>query len=289
MNIKTEKKVAKTVCIGDISIANDLDLILIAGPCLLESREIAFRIADHLTKITRNLGIPFIFKSSFDKGNRTSLKSPRGMVRDKALKIFLELKKEFNCPLITDVHESSQCKEVAEVVDVLQIPAFLCRQTDLLVAAAQTGRAINIKKGQFLAPWDMKNVCQKVILSGNENVMLCERGTCFGYNRLVTDMKSLKIMGDLGYPVIFDATHSVQEPGGLGESSGGNRNYVELLARAAVSIGVAGIFLETHFDPQNAFSDGPNMVPLAAMKDFMASLKKFDQLAKRTKYQDMSC
>jgi 2-dehydro-3-deoxyphosphooctonate aldolase (KDO 8-P synthase) len=279
----------KVVHVGDISVSNDGDLILIAGPCLLESRDTAFRIADHLIKITDDLKIPFIFKSSFDKANRTSLNSQRGMPRDEALKIFRELKEKFNCLIITDVHEVDQCKEVAEVVDVLQIPAFLCRQTDLLIAAAKTGKAVNIKKGQFLAPWDMKNVYQKVTLLGNENVMLCERGTCFGYNRLITDMRSLKIMGDFGYPVIFDATHSVQEPGGLGESSGGNRDYVELLTRAAVSIGVAGIFLETHFDPKNALSDGPNTVPLATMKDFLTSIKKFDELAKHTKYQDMSC
>ncbi|MDR0678068.1 MAG: 3-deoxy-8-phosphooctulonate synthase [Holosporaceae bacterium] len=287
--MNTKSKEIKIVRIGDISVSNDGNLILIAGPCLLESRETTFRIADHLIKITDDLKIPFIFKSSFDKANRTSLNSHRGIPRDEALKIFQELKKNFNCPIITDVHEEAQCKEVAEVVDVLQIPAFLCRQTDLLTAAAKTGKAVNIKKGQFLAPWDMKNVYQKVTLLGNGNVMLCERGTCFGYNRLVTDMRSLKIMGDFGYPVIFDATHSVQEPGGLGESSGGNRDYVELLTRAAVSIGVAGIFLETHFDPQNAFSDGPNMVPLAVMRDFLISIKRFDELAKCTKYQDMSC
>jgi 2-dehydro-3-deoxyphosphooctonate aldolase (KDO 8-P synthase) len=208
---------------------------------------------------------------------------------DEALGIFQELKEEFGCPIVTDVHEASQCSVVASVVDVLQIPAFLCRQTDLLVSAAKTGRAINIKKGQFLAPHDMKNVYQKVTLSGNENVMLCERGVCFGYNQLVSDMRSLRIMGEFGYPVIFDATHSVQEPGGLGNSSGGNRNYIEPLARAAVSVGVAGIFVETHFDPQNAFSDGPNMVPLHSMKDFMKSMKKFDELAKSIEYQDMSC
>ncbi|MDR1982755.1 MAG: 3-deoxy-8-phosphooctulonate synthase [Holosporaceae bacterium] len=289
MNINAGENTIKVVRVGDISVSNNNDLILIAGPCLLESREIAFRIADHLVEITNDLKIPFIFKSSFDKANRTSLKSQRGMQMDEALKIFQELKEKFGCPIITDVHDASQCEKVAEVVDILQIPAFLCRQTDLLVAAAKTGRVVNIKKGQFLAPWDMKNVYQKITMSGNENVMLCERGTCFGYNRLITDMRSLKIMGDFGYPIIFDATHSVQEPGGLGEFSGGNRDYVELLARAATSIGIAGIFLETHFDPQNAFSDGPNMVPLAVMKDFMISIKKFDELAKCTKYQNMSC
>lgn len=206
-----------------------------------------------------------------------------------ALKIFEEIREAFGCLIITDVHESWQCQEVADVVDVLQIPAFLCRQTDLLVAAAKTGKAVEIKKGQFLAPWDMENVYKKVTMSGNENVLLCERGSCFGYNRLVSDMRSLKIMADYGYPVIFDATHSVQEPGGLGGSSGGNRDYVELLARAAMSIGIAGLYIETHFDPKNAFSDGPNMVPLHVVKDFLITLKKFDEIAKSTPYQDMSC
>ena len=281
--------VAKIVRIGKISIANDAPLVLIAGLCSLESREIAFRVADHLVQVTRELGIPFIFKSSFDKANRTSLNAKRGVSLDEALLIFQELKQKFGCPIITDVHEASQCEKVAEVVDVLQLPAVLCRQTDLLVAAAKTGRAINIKKGQFLAPWDMKNVYQKVAMSGNENIMLCERGTCFGYNQLVSDMRSLRIMVNYGYPVIFDASHSVQEPGGLGGSSGGNRDFIEPLARAAVSIGVSGIFIETHFAPQNAFSDGPNMIPLHLVKDFMKTIKKFDDLAKAAVYQDMIC
>jgi len=280
---------AKAVSVENVVISNTAPIVLIAGPCALESREVAFRIADHLVKMTHDLEIPFIFKSSFDKANRTSLHAKRGVPLDEAMRIFQDLKKELGCLIITDVHEAHQCAEIAETVDVLQIPAFLCRQTDLLVAAAKTGRAINVKKGQFLAPWDMKNVCRKIALSGNDNIMLCERGACFGYNRLVSDMRSLKIMGDLSYPVIFDATHSVQEPGGLGESSGGNRDYVELLARAAVSVGVAGVFIETHFDPNNAFSDGPNSVPLHVMRDLMISLKKFDELAKTTKYLDMSC
>ncbi|MDR2107277.1 MAG: 3-deoxy-8-phosphooctulonate synthase [Holosporaceae bacterium] len=283
------EKSAKIVRIGKIALSNEGPLALIAGPCALESREVAFRIADQLVKITDELKIPFIFKSSFDKANRTSLKSKRGVPLDEALEIFLELKREFDCLIITDVHEASQCEKVATAADVLQIPAFLCRQTDLLTAAARTGKVVNIKKGQFLAPWDMKNVLEKVTLSGNENVMLCERGTCFGYNRLVSDMRSLKIMGDFGYPVIFDATHSVQEPGGLGGASGGNRDHAELLARAAISVGVAGVFFETHFDPAHAFSDGPNSIPLHAMKDLMASLKKFDILSKREKYTNMSC
>lgn len=279
----------KVVRVGDISIANNLPFVLIAGPCALESREVAFRCAESLVKTTNELNIPFIFKSSFDKANRTSLNARRGVPMSEALKIFQELKKEFGCLIVTDVHESWQCQEVAEVVDVLQIPAFLCRQTDLLVAAAKTGKVVEIKKGQFLAPWDMENVYKKVELSGNENILLCERGASFGYNRLVTDMRSLKIMADFGYPVVFDATHSVQEPGGLGASSGGNRDYVELLARAAISIGIAGLYIETHFDPNNAFSDGPNMVPLHVVKDFLITLKKFDELAKSMPYQDMSC
>ncbi len=279
----------KVVKVGGISISNSLPFILIAGPCALESRDVAFRCAESLIKTTEELNIPFIFKSSFDKANRTSLNARRGVPMKKALKIFEELKKEFGCLIVTDVHESWQCQEIADVVDVLQIPAFLCRQTDLLVAAAKTGKVVEIKKGQFLAPWDMENVYKKVTVSGNEKVLLCERGTCFGYNRLVTDMRSLQIMKNFEYPVVFDATHSVQEPGGLGGSSGGNRDYVELLARSAMSIGVAGLYIETHFDPKNAFSDGPNMVPLHVVKDFLITLKKFDELAKSTPYQDMSC
>lgn len=262
---------------------------MIAGPCVLESRDVAFKCAEHLTTISKELNIHLIFKSSFDKANRTSLRAYRGIARDKALKIFQEIKREFGCPIVTDVHESHQCAEIADVVDVLQIPAFLCRQTDLLVAAAKTGKVVVIKKGQFLAPWDMKNALNKVVDSGNENVMLCERGACFGYNNLVSDMRSLKIMAEYGYPVIFDATHSVQKPGGLGDSSGGNREYVELLARAAVSVGVAGIFIETHFDPKSAPSDGPNMLPLHAVKGFLQTLMKFDKIAKETPYQDVSC
>lgn len=281
--------IMRKVRIGNFEVSNETPFFLIAGPCALESRDVAFRCAEHLVKVTDKLGISFVFKSSFDKANRTSLTARRGVPMDEALKIFQELKKEFGCPITTDVHESYQCKEVAEIVDVLQIPAFLCRQTDLLVSAAQTGRTINIKKGQFLAPWDMENVYKKVTLSGNENVMLCERGSCFGYNRLVSDMRSLQIMKNYGYPVVFDATHSVQEPGGLGGASGGNRDYVELLARSAMSVGVAGLFIETHFDPKNAYSDGPNMVPLHAVEGFLSTLKKFDELAKSIPYQDMSC
>ncbi|MBR1735184.1 MAG: 3-deoxy-8-phosphooctulonate synthase [Alphaproteobacteria bacterium] len=276
------------VNVGNVKISNESPLILIAGPCMMENRDLAMRSAEELVKITSELNIPFIFKSSFDKANRTSLHGKRGVGIDAGLKIFQEIKSDFGCLTITDVHESWQCSIVADVVDVLQIPAFLCRQTDLLIAAAKTGHAIHVKKAQFLAPWDMKNVCQKISESGNDNIILCERGACFGYNRLVSDMRSLKIMEEFGYPVIFDATHSVQEPGGLGGATGGNREHVELLARAAVSIGVAGIFIETHFDPDNALSDGPNMIPISAMKNFMISMKKFDELAKNTSYTDMN-
>lgn len=279
----------KTVQIGDIRVSNADPMVIIAGPCALESRDCALKIADHLAAITMDLEIPYIFKASFDKANRTSIDAKRGVDLDNALKIFDEIKKTYGCPVITDVHEPYQCDIVAAVVDILQIPAFLCRQTDLLIAAAKTGKAINIKKGQFLAPWDMKNVYKKVTQFGNENVTLCERGTCFGYNKLITDMRSLKIMGDFGYPVIFDATHSVQEPGGLGTASGGNRDHIELLTRAALSVGVAGVFVETHYDPANAFSDGPNMVPLHVMKDFLISMKRFDELSKNSDYLDMSC
>ena len=279
----------KTVTIGKINIANDKPFALIAGPCALENRDMAMRIAESLVKTTNDLEIPYIFKASFDKANRSSLNAKRGLPLEEALPVFAEIKNTFGCPVITDVHETYQCKIVAEVVDVLQIPAFLCRQTDLLVAAAKTGKAINIKKGQFLSPHDMKNVYEKVSKSGNEKIMLCERGACFGYNRLVSDMRSLKIMGDFGYPVIFDATHSVQEPGGLGTSSGGNREYVELLARSAMSVGVAGLFIETHFNPNESYSDGPNMVPLHAVRNFLINMKKFDELGKNTIYVDMHC
>jgi 2-dehydro-3-deoxyphosphooctonate aldolase (KDO 8-P synthase) len=279
----------RVVKVKDISISNDSPIVLIAGPCAMENRDMAMRIAERLVKVTNELRIPYVFKASFDKANRTSLHGKRGVKLDDALKVFQEIKESFGCPVLTDVHEPDQCSIAAEIIDVLQIPAFLCRQTDLLVTAAKTGRAINVKKGQFLAPWDMKNVCQKIIESGNENVILCERGACFGYNLLVSDMRSIKIMGDMEYPVIFDATHSVQEPGGLGASSGGNRDYAELLARAAVSVGVAGIFIETHFDPNESFSDGPNMIPLHAVRDFLANIKRFDEIAKTTKYVDVKC
>ncbi len=270
----------KTVKVGTLEIANDKPFVLVAGPCAMESREHAFEMADALTALCADLGIGFIYKSSFDKGNRTSIDAPRGIGMETALQVFADLKAAFGCPVLTDVHDAGQCATVAEVVDVLQIPAFLCRQTDLLVAAAQTGRAVNVKKGQFLAPWDMKNVAKKLASSGNENIILCERGASFGYNTLVSDMRSLPIMAETGYPVMFDATHSVQQPGGQGTSSGGQREFVPTLARAAVAVGVAAVFIETHQAPDTAPSDGPNMVPLDQMRALLTRLKAFDTLLK---------
>jgi 2-dehydro-3-deoxyphosphooctonate aldolase (KDO 8-P synthase) len=269
-----------TVTVAGASFGNDLPLALIAGPCQLESRDHAFDMAGALKEITARLGIGFVFKSSFDKANRTSLKGRRGIGLEASLPIFADIRKELGLSVLTDVHEPGQCSEVAEVVDILQIPAFLCRQTDLLVAAAATGRVVNVKKGQFLAPWDMKNVLGKLDGAGAANVMVTERGVSFGYNTLVSDMRALPIMRDLGVPVIFDATHSVQQPGGQGESSGGERRFVPVLARAAVAVGVAGVFIETHQDPDNAPSDGPNMVPLHEMEGLLARLIEFDRLAK---------
>lgn len=280
------------VCVGEgskaILVSNRSPIFLIAGPCAMEDRDSTLRAAEAIEKITSDLGIPFIFKSSCDKANRTSLGSARGVGFEAGLKILEEVKKTFGCLTVTDVHESCQCSEVAAVVDVLQIPAFLCRQTDLLVAAAKTGKVLNIKKGQFLAPWDMGNVCKKVSDLGNERIILCERGTCFGYNRLVSDMRGIRVMKGFGYPVVFDATHSVQEPGGLGCSTGGRREDVEVLARAAVAVGVAGIFIETHFDPDNAPCDGPNMVPLGILREFLETIQKFDEISKCLSYSDMN-
>ncbi len=270
----------KKVTIGQIEIANDKPFTLIAGPCQMESRDHAFEMCGALSDLTRKLGIPFIYKSSFDKANRTSLFGVRGMGLDKSLSVFSDLKKEFGVPMLTDVHTEEQCAEVAKYVDVLQIPAFLCRQTDLLVAAAKTGAVINIKKGQFLAPWDMANVAKKVSESGNENILLTERGASFGYNTLVSDMRSLPIMAQTGYPVIFDATHSVQQPGGQGTSSGGDREMVPVLARAAVAVGVGGLFMEVHQDPDNAPSDGPNMVKLAELPQILEKLMALDVVTK---------
>ncbi len=268
------------VSVGNITIGNDRPLALIAGPCALESRAHAREMCQALTELTGKLGIGLIYKTSFDKANRTSADSPRGMGMTKGLPIMAELRESFGCPVLTDVHEPGHCAPVAEAVDVLQIPAFLCRQTDLLIAAGETGRAINVKKGQFLAPWDMKQVAAKIAQTGNERILLCERGASFGYNTLVSDMRSLPILADTGYPVVFDATHSVQQPGGQGTRSGGQREFVSVLARAATAIGVAAVFMETHPDPDNAPSDGPNMVRLEQMPALLAQLMGFDRLAK---------
>jgi 2-dehydro-3-deoxyphosphooctonate aldolase (KDO 8-P synthase) len=268
------------VSLPGVRFGNALPLALIAGPCQMESRDHAFMMAERLKDICERLGLGLVYKSSFDKANRTSLKGRRGLGLEKSLAVFADIRKEFGLPVLTDVHENGQCAEVASVVDVLQIPAFLCRQTDLLVAAAKTGRVVNVKKGQFLAPWDMKNVLEKIVESGNPNVLLTERGASFGYNTLVSDMRSLPIMADTGAPVIFDATHSVQQPGGQGSSSGGDRRMVPVLARAAVAVGVAGVFIETHEDPDNAPSDGPNMVPLDRLEGLLKTLMALDKVAK---------
>lgn len=271
----------KTVTVNSLEISNKGRFTLIAGPCAIEGRDHAFMMAEKLKALTTKLGIPFIYKSSFDKANRTSIKSVRGIGIEEGLKILGDVQQEFDVPVLTDVHTAEQCAVAGEVVDVLQIPAFLCRQTDLLVAAAQTGKAINVKKGQFLAPWDMQNVAAKIAESGNENIMLCERGASFGYNTLISDMRSLPIMAATGYPVIYDATHSVQQPGGQGATSGGDRTMVPVLARAAVAVGVAGIFMETHQDPDNAPSDGPNMVRLDDLPSILQTLKKLDEITKK--------
>jgi 2-dehydro-3-deoxyphosphooctonate aldolase (KDO 8-P synthase) len=268
------------VTLGKVSFGNSLPISLIAGPCQMESRDHAFMMAGALKEMCERLGIGLVYKSSFDKANRTSLSGKRGMGLEKSLAVFADIRQEFGLPVITDVHEIGQCAEVATVVDILQIPAFLSRQTDLLVAAALTGRVVNVKKGQFLAPWDMKSVMQKVVASGNPNVMLTERGASFGYNTLVSDMRALPIMADMGAPVIFDATHSVQQPGGQGNASGGDRRMVPVLARAAVAVGVAGVFIETHQDPDNAPSDGPNMVPLGKLDGLLKTLMALDRVAK---------
>jgi 2-dehydro-3-deoxyphosphooctonate aldolase (KDO 8-P synthase) len=273
------------VAIGGITLGNDLPLVLIAGPCALESRAHALEVSAALVEITRKAGIALIYKTSFDKANRTALSGARGVGFAAGLPILAEIREARGVPVLTDVHLPEQCAPTAEAVDVLQIPAYLCRQTDLLVAAAQTGAAINVKKGQFLAPWDMRHVAGKIAGSGrdgqrNERILLCERGASFGYNTLVSDMRSLPILAETGYPVVFDATHSVQQPGGQGEKSGGERRFVETLARAAVAVGVAAVFLETHEDPDHAPSDGPNMVTLKALPALLETLLAFDRLAK---------
>lgn len=270
-----------TISIGNIKISNKLPFVLIGGPCQIESLDHSLFMAEHLVKITEKLGIAFIYKSSFDKANRTSATAKRGVGLEKSLDIFKTIKDKFGCPVITDVHKEEQCPTIAEVVDILQIPAFLCRQTDLLAAAAKTGKTINVKKGQFLSPDAMSNVADKLKFFGAKNIMLTERGTCLGYNNLVSDFRSLPIMAETGYPVIFDATHSVQQPGALSSSSGGERKYVEYLAKAACAVGVAGIFAEIHQDPDNAPSDGPCMLKLSNLENTLSKLKEYDLITKK--------
>ena len=270
----------KSVKCGKLNISNSNPFTLIAGPCQLESEKHALSVALELKKITEKLGIGLIYKTSFDKANRTSLKGKRGVGLENSLPVFDKIRKEVGVPVLTDVHTAEQCLIVSKHVDVLQIPAFLCRQTDLLIAAAKTGKVINVKKGQFLAPWDMINVTKKIADSGNSNILVTERGASFGYNTLVSDMRSLPIMAKNGYPVVFDATHSVQQPGGMGDKSGGQREFVEYLARAAIAVGVAAVFMETHPDPDNAPSDGPNMVPLSKMPELLKQLVEIDKLIK---------
>ena len=270
----------KIVKCNDIEIANNKKITLIAGPCQLESEQHAMDMSGKIKEITSKLDIGFVYKTSFDKANRTSLKGKRGAGLDNSLPVFDKIKKELNVPILTDVHNEKHCEVVSQHVDILQIPAFLCRQTDLLIAAAKTKKIINVKKGQFLAPWDMVNVTKKISESGNDNILVTERGASFGYNTLVSDMRSIPIMTKNGYPVVFDATHSVQQPGGLGEKSGGQREFVEYLARAASAVGVAAIFIETHQDPDNAPSDGPNMVPLNKLENLLTQIKEIDKLVK---------
>lgn len=272
----------RIVAVGNVSFDNEAPFSLIAGPCALESRAHALECAAAIKEITGRLGIKTVYKSSFDKANRTSLSGGRGVGLKEALPIFAEIHETFGMPVVTDVHSAEQCAPVADTVDMLQIPAFLCRQTDLLIAAARTGKAVNIKKGQFLAPWDMKNVLAKVTGSGNPNVLLTERGASFGYNTLVSDMRALPIMAETGAPVVFDATHSVQQPGGQGGSTGGDRTMVPVLARAAVAVGIAGLFIETHPDPDKAPSDGPNMVPMHQLEDLLRKLQAIDAVVKTT-------
>ena len=269
-----------TVHVGDIAIGNALPFVLIAGPCQIESRAHALEMAEGIAEICGALGVRVIYKSSYDKANRTSLSNARGVGMNQGLDILAEIRQRFAVPVLTDVHAAEQCAPVAEAVDVLQIPAFLCRQTDLLLAAGETGAAINVKKGQFLAPWDMVHVAAKIASTGNTRILLCERGTSFGYNTLVNDFRGLPIMAETGYPVVYDATHSVQQPGGQGASSGGQRHFAPVLANAALAVGVAAVFMETHQDPDHAPSDGPNMVALRDMPAVIARMKAFDQLAK---------
>lgn len=269
-----------TIKLDNLQISNELPFSLIAGPCQIETLDHALYMAENLVKITNKLNIPFIYKSSFDKANRTSANTPRGCGIDEGMRILSKVKSTFGCTLLTDVHNEQQCRIVAEVVDILQIPAFLCRQTDLLKAASETKKVINVKKGQFMAPWDMKNVYDKLKFFGSNDVILTDRGVSFGYNTLISDMRALPIMAETGAPIFFDATHSVQQPGGLGNASAGERKYVELLARAALSVGAAGIFMEVHQDPDNAPSDGPCMVKLDTLEFILSALKKYDEITK---------
>jgi len=269
----------KTVTIGNYSVGDGKPLLLISGPCQIETRDHAFYCAETLASAAEKAGMNFVYKSSFDKANRTSMSAARGAGIEEGLRILADVKAEFNCPVLTDIHLPEQCAPVAEVCDILQIPAFLCRQTDLIVAAARTGAVVNIKKGQFLAPWDMKHVAAKAVEAGNEQLLLTERGTSFGYNALVSDFRGLPQMASFGFPVIFDATHSVAQPGGLGGASGGQREFVSVLARAAVAVGVQGLFMESHQDPDNAPSDGPNMVPISDMPDLLGQLARIHQAA----------
>ena len=276
MNILDTKKIT----IGDVVIGGDAPIALITGPCQLESRDHTMFMAEEIAKACAATGTKFIFKASYDKANRSSISTQRGIGMDQGLQILAEVRDAFGCPVLTDVHDAAQCAPAGEVVDVIQIPAFLCRQTDLLLAAGKTGRAINVKKGQFLAPWDMGNVAEKIASTGNENIMLCDRGTSFGYNTLVSDFRGLPTMAATGYPVVFDATHSVQQPGGQGTTSGGQREFAPVLARAACAVGVSALFIETHQDPDNAPSDGPNMIPVDQMGALIANLRAFDALTK---------
>ena len=275
---------SKQISLKKFNISNDLPFFLISGPCQLENRDHAMFMAEEIKKITDKLEINLVYKTSFDKANRTSLKSERGIGLDKSIKVFEEIKRNFNLPILTDVHSPEQCNQVKNVVDIIQIPAFLCRQTDLLISAAKTNLIVNIKKGQFLAPWDMKNVIKKISDSNNDNILVTERGVSFGYNTLVSDMRSISILKKEQYPVIFDATHSVQQPGGKGDSSGGEREFIYDLSKAAIAVGVAGLFLEVHDDPDNAPSDGPNMLKLSDLENFLNNIKKIDDLVKQNSF-----
>ena len=270
----------KIITVGDIAIGGTNPFALITGPCQLESRDHAFMMAEKIAEACAKSGTQFIFKASYDKANRSSINTQRGLGIEEGLRILSDIRAEFGCPILTDVHEAAQCQTAGTVVDILQIPAFLCRQTDLLLAAGKTGRAINVKKGQFLAPWDMQNVVDKIASTGNDQILLCDRGTSFGYNTLVSDFRGLPIMANTGYPVVFDATHSVQQPGGQGNTSGGQREFAPVLARAACAVGIAALFIETHQDPDTAPSDGPNMIPIDQMGDLIKELRGFDALRK---------